>query len=280
MANNENSKPMYTFAPHTITCNGQEFPAEYSINPTSGHVYAFLTIQERGKPVSVKLKVTQSEAEYAAILQAAQQEREERNAGKQAKEPAAEAVAAGQEPEAAQPEAVVPVTVLAKDPDTVAKKQPAALAAYWEKRRAQKAAQQAAQEPEAEPTAEPVAVQAQEPKPMPVQAKESKAVEPVTVEPVAVAQDERDPKQARGPVPDKNFVGKEIAGNGWKILFDAAQERTRVIFEGEPTKAALVTVEKAGFYWSTVMQSFNKKLTFKAYRAAQALALDLRAVCG
>ncbi|MEG1516588.1 MAG: hypothetical protein RSD95_17000, partial [Clostridia bacterium] len=98
------------------------------------------------------------------------------------------------------------------------------------------------------------------------------------VEPVI--QKERDPKQARGPIPEKSFIGLEIKGNGWKILFDGSHERTRVIFGDKPSAAAKATVEKAGFYWSPVLQSWNKKLTFKAYRAAQALALDLRAVCG
>ncbi|MGN0995704.1 MAG: hypothetical protein ACI4PG_02235 [Candidatus Ventricola sp.] len=34
----------------------------------------------------------------------------------------------------------------------------------------------------------------------------------------------------------------------------------------------------AGFHWSPTMQSWNKRLTFRAYRAAQALAVQLNAL--
>lgn len=82
----------------------------------------------------------------------------------------------------------------------------------------------------------------------------------------------RDPKKARGPVPDKTFAGSQIDGNGWKILFDDQTARTRVIFSEAPTDAARVAVETAGFYYSCAMDSWNKKLTWKAYRAAQVLS--------
>ena len=39
-------------------------------------------------------------------------------------------------------------------------------------------------------------------------------------------------------------------------------------------------LDKHGFFWSPAMQSWNKKLTHKAFRAAQALALELRTICG
>ncbi len=89
----------------------------------------------------------------------------------------------------------------------------------------------------------------------------------------------RDPKQARGPVPEKTFVGLEIKGNGWKIYFDPAYDRTRVIFPRKPSAAALDAVKAAGFFWSPAMKSWNKKLTHKAFRAAQALADQLRVIC-
>ena len=79
-------------------------------------------------------------------------------------------------------------------------------------------------------------------------------------------------KQARGTVPEKTFIGQTIQGNGWKIYFDGETARTRVIFEETPTAAARAAIENAGFYYSSVMNSWNKKLTFKAYRAAQALS--------
>ena len=37
-------------------------------------------------------------------------------------------------------------------------------------------------------------------------------------------------------------------------------------------------IEAAGFFWSAQLKSWNKKLTCKAYRAAQALAADLAAL--
>ena len=95
------------------------------------------------------------------------------------------------------------------------------------------------------------------------------AVETIQPEPEQAA---GSAKQARGTVPEKTFIGQTIQGNGWKIYFDGETARTRVIFEETPTAAARAAIENAGFYYSSVMNSWNKKLTFKAYRAAQALS--------
>ena len=81
-------------------------------------------------------------------------------------------------------------------------------------------------------------------------------------------------------MPDKAFVGLEINGKGWKIVFDGSYDRTRVIFKRKPSNAAREALDKHGFFWSPAMQSWNKKLTHKAFRAAQALALELRTICG
>lgn len=83
------------------------------------------------------------------------------------------------------------------------------------------------------------------------------------------------PKKARGPVPEKTFIGDTIHGNGWRIYFDGEKARTRIIFDGNPSAAAKAAVENAGFYFSSVMNSWNKKLTFKAYRAAKAVSIEL-----
>lgn len=88
-----------------------------------------------------------------------------------------------------------------------------------------------------------------------------------------------DPKAARGPVPEKTFIGQTIQGAGWKIFFDGSAERTRVIFVSDPSVAVKKVVENAGFYYSAKMNSWNKKLTFKAYRAALALAKELKKAC-
>lgn len=102
--------------------------------------------------------------------------------------------------------------------------------------------------------------------------RETPAAETVKAEPAKAA---RDPKQAHGPVPEKTFIGETIQGNGWKIIFDSEANRTRVIFEKTPTAAAKAATENAGFYYSSAMNSWNKKLTFKAYRAAKALSSQL-----
>lgn len=133
---------------------------------------------------------------------------------------------------------------------------------------------------------------AQEPQPEPEQAADVEPEQPAQEQPADAepeqAQEEqpqeeqpaRDPKQARGPVPDKAFVGLEIKGKGWKIVFDGSYDRTRVIFKRKPSNAAREALDKHGFFWSPAMQSWNKKLTHKAFRAAQALALELRTICG
>jgi hypothetical protein len=102
-----------------------------------------------------------------------------------------------------------------------------------------------------------------------VQPEQAAAAETIQPEPEQAA---GSAKQARGTVPEKTFIGQTIQGNGWKIYFDGETARTRVIFEETPTAAARAAIENAGFYYSSVMNSWNKKLTFKAYRAAQALS--------
>ena len=89
----------------------------------------------------------------------------------------------------------------------------------------------------------------------------------------------RDPKSSRGPVPEKTFIGETIQGTGWKIVFDGEKQRTRVIFDKDPINAVRKVLEEAGFYYSSVMNSWNKKLTFKAYRAAKELSGKLIKVC-
>lgn len=198
------------FTAHEITVNGKTFPAEYSISP-SGTVFAFVTVQENGQPVSLRIKIDPADPNHAAALAAAQQERNE---------------AHPTEPE----------------------------------------------EPEA--STEPEAPTQQEQTEAPTKPETPAQQDEATEEPA------RDPKQARGPVPEKNFIGLEIKGNGWKIVFDGSYGRTRVIFKRKPSMKAREAVENAGFFWSPVMQSWNKKLTFKAWRAAQTLAMELKTICG
>jgi len=86
-------------------------------------------------------------------------------------------------------------------------------------------------------------------------------------------------QQRAGNTPEKTFIGETITGGNWKILFDPETQRTRVFLENgsEKQKNAITA---AGFWWSGAMNSYNKKLTFKAYRAAKALAETLYTMAG
>jgi len=188
----------YTFTPDTITIDGVEFPAGYSIPPRgNGNVFVFITVPSREK--AVRITVRPDTPHYAAALAAAQ--------GYTATtiEPANGVIVA---------ETHIDIT---------------------------RKAEPVQEEPQEQPQEEPAS----------------------------------DPKQARGPVPDKAWIGTSIQGNGWKIEFCPVMERTRLIFDKVPTKEARELVKAAGFAWSPKMGSWNKRLTWKAYRAAQQLAADL-----
>lgn len=73
----------------------------------------------------------------------------------------------------------------------------------------------------------------------------------------------------------KAWIGSTITGKGWRIVFDGDAQRTRVIFDAKPTAAQAAAVHAARFYYSPSMGSYNKHLTCKAYKAAQALAQTL-----
>ena len=120
-------------------------------------------------------------------------------------------------------------------------------------------------------------------------AKAPKAAKPAAPAPApAKAQDKPAPVQDApkpAPVQDmqaapaaKPWVGTTIEGKGWRIAFDQVAQRTRVVFDGAPTDAQKAAVLGAGFFWSTAMGSYNKHLTTKAFRAAQALAAALNAL--
>ena len=100
------------------------------------------------------------------------------------------------------------------------------------------------------------------------------AEKPATVQAVAAPVQD---KPAAAPM-DKSWIGTTITGKGWNIAFDQQASRTRVLFQAQPTDAQKAAIENAGFYWSAQLNSWNKKLTCKAYRAAQALAVALNAL--
>ena len=82
-------------------------------------------------------------------------------------------------------------------------------------------------------------------------------------------------KERHGEVPEKWFVGQALEGKSWRIVFDGDAGKTRVIFPRKPSAKVLEAVKAAGFYWSPSMQSWNKGLTWKAYRAAEKLHAEL-----
>lgn len=82
-------------------------------------------------------------------------------------------------------------------------------------------------------------------------------------------------KQRHGEVPEKWFIGQELTGKSWRIVFDGDAGKTRVIFPRKPSAKVLAAVKAAGFYWSPSMMSWNKGLTFRAFRAAEKLHAEL-----
>lgn len=243
------------FTAHEIAVNGKTFPVEYSISP-SGTVFAFVTVQENGQPVSLRIKIDPADPNHAAALAAAQQERNEAHTTEPeapTQQEQAEAPEASTEPKAPAPVAEPEASTQQEQTETP----------------------EASTEPEAPaPVAEPEASTQQEQTEAPNKPETPAQQDEATEEPA------RNPKQARGPVPEKNFIGLEIKGNGWEIVFDGSYGRTRVIFKRKPSMKAREAVENAGFFWSPAMQSWNKKLTFKAWRAAQTLAMELKTICG
>ena len=208
----------WSFAPKSITVNGQCFDAGYSI-AKGGDVYVFAQVGE----MPVRIHVGKDMPEYADCLAAAKLAREE----SAAEAPAAPAPAP----------APAPVDAPAKP-----------------ERKTRKA------------------------KPAPAAENPAPAVEAPAPAPVAVTVPASAPVNAAAPIGDKSFVGTTITGKGWNITFDEQTQRTRVLFQAQPTQAQLDAINAAGFYWSAVMGSFNKKLSCKAYRAAQQLAATLNAL--
>ena len=149
-----------------------------------------------------------------------------------------------------------------------------------------------AETPAEEPAPAEVETPAEEPAPVEIEQPaeeaapveiEQPAEEPAPVEIEQAAPVEPAPAEIEQPTPrttpEKSFIGTTITGKGWRILFDADTQRTRVCFDAEPSAAARAAVEKAGFYFSAALNSYNKKLTFKAHRAAVALSGELAAIC-
>lgn len=262
----------YTFAPDAITCKGKTFPVEYALQP-SGTVTAFVQLDDR----RVRVRFDEGAAEYPAARAAAEAARAAWTAARTAAEAAPVAPAHADKPAEVKPAAKKPAA--AKKP-RAKKERPETIPA-----------DKPAERPETiSPAEEDYTIMSKDgvviaqcshsteicDKLSAAKQKERPETIPTPeVLPVAPA---ADPKAARAAAPEKTFAGTEIAGNGWKILFDADQQRTRIIFAADPTDAAKKVLDAAGFFYSGRMQSWNKKLTFRAYRAAQFVAQELNAI--
>jgi len=245
MKNTTTATNVWTFAPDAVTVNGRSFPASYSLART-GDVYVFATVKADADAAEmpVRLHISATMPMHTDAVAAAEAARAASKASKPAEAPApAQEVATGVEAAPAQEVAPAPV----QDAPAPAKKS----------RKPRKASK-------------PVEA------PAPVQEVAS-AVEAAPVQEVAPSHVQDTPAPVDAPA-GKAWIGTAIQGKGWSIAFDAAAGRTRVQVEGTPTDAQRSAIEQAGFYWSAQLNSWNKKLTCKAYRAAQALASTLNAL--
>ena len=237
----------WNFAPNSVTVNGQTFPASYSL-ARGGDVYVFTALRAAADAPEMPVRVHISadmpmHAEAVAAAQAAKDK------------PSAQDKPA---PVQAAP-APVDKPAPAKKASAPAKAKPAAEDKSAPAKRSHKS--KGIRRPDV--PAQPVQDQPSAPakKPAPVQA----APAPVQDKPAAAPT-------------DKPWIGTTITGKGWNIAFDQQAGRTRVLFQAQPTDAQKAAIENAGFYWSAQLNSWNKKLTCKAYRAAQALAVALNAL--
>lgn len=242
----------WNFAPNSVTVNGQTFPASYSL-ARGGDVYVFTALRAAADApeMPVRVHISADMPMHAEAVAAAQ--------------------AAKDKPSAQDKPAPVQAT-----PAPVDKPAPvqAAPAPVDKPAPAKKASAPAKAKPAAED------------KPAPAKrSHKSKGIrrpdvpaQPVQDKPSAPAKKPAPVQAAPAPVQDKPWIGTTITGKGWNIAFDQQAGRTRVLFQAQPTDAQKAAIENAGFYWSAQLNSWNKKLTCKAYRAAQALAVALNAL--
>ena len=227
----------WSFSPTTMTVNGRTFGASYSV-ARGGDVYVFTGVQAApgAQRIPVRMHITQDMPMHADALAAARL--------------AAETETHKADPTPAEaPKAAKPATVQ----DAPKAQAPAPVQADAKPAKAPKAAK---------PKAKPAPVQ---------EAPKAQAPAPVQEAAQAVCKPAADAAQAVC----KAWIGSTITGKGWRIVFDGDAQRTRVIFDAKPTAAQAAAVDAARFYYSPSMGSYNKHLTCKAYKAAQALAQTL-----
>ena len=299
----------WSFAPTTMTVNGRTFGASYSV-ARGGDVYVFTGVQAApgAQRIPVRMHITQDMPMHADALAAARLAAEtETPKADPAPVEAPKAQAPAPVQDAPKAQAPAPVQDDAKAAKA-AKAPKAAKPAPVEAPKAQapapvqeapKAQAPAPVQADAKPAKTPKAAKPKG-KPAPVQeAPKAQAPAPVqeapkAAKPKAKPAPVQDAPKAQAPAPTqdaaqavckpaadaaqavcKAWIGSTITGKGWRIVFDGDAQRTRVIFDAKPTAAQAAAVDAARFYYSPSMGSYNKHLTCKAYKAAQALAQTL-----
>ena len=237
---NATNTNIWAFAPNTVTVNGHTFPASYSL-ARGGDVYVFTALRAAADApeMPVRIHIGADMPMHADAVAAAQAAKDKPAPTQDKPAPTQDKPAPAQEAAPAKP---------SRKPAQAKPSKPAP------------AQDKPAPAQEAAPA---------KPSRKPAQAKPSKP---------APAQDKPAPAQDKPAPADKPWIGTTITGKGWNIAFDAKAGRTRVLFQAAPTDAQKAAIESAGFYWSAQLKSWNKKLTCKAYRAAQALAATLNAL--
>ena len=245
----------WKFTPASIALNGHVFTADKYAIAEKGDVYVLAKVEG----VAVRIHVGKASPVYHEALEAAAAFAAQPKAEKPA-EPKPEAAA----------EPAKPVEAKAAEPAKQAK--PATK---------RKAPAKAAKQPEAaaEP-AKPVEAKAAKPAKQAKPAKPAKQAKPAAEPAKPVAKAAAKPAEPAKPVvpADNAWIGTAIEGKGWRIAFDEATQRTRVIFAADPSAKQKAAIDAAGFFWSNTTKSWNKKLTRKAYRAAVALSETLNAI--